>query len=139
MIRAVVWDIGGVLTTSPFEAFAAFERKNGLPQDFIRTINATNPDTNAWARLERNEISVVEFDKEFEREARAAGHGISGITVLGLLSGDLRPEMVDALRKCKRHYLTACLTNNVRIGGATGMHVSDRRAIGNKMEILHRG
>ena len=61
-IKAVFWDFGGVLTTSPFEAFNRFEQENHLPPNFIRMVNAANPDTNAWARLERSEISLEEFE-----------------------------------------------------------------------------
>ena len=63
MVKAVIWDFGGVLTTSPFEAFNRYEAERGLPLDLIRTINATNPDTNAWALFERNEVSLDEFDR----------------------------------------------------------------------------
>jgi putative hydrolase of the HAD superfamily len=128
MIKAVLWDFGGVITTSPFEAFNRFERDHNLPENFIRMINATNPDTNSWARLERSEVTLEEFDREFEKEARAAGHPLRGITVIGLLSGDLRPEMVEALRRCSEHFLTACLTNNVNTGEDSGIQISSGRA-----------
>jgi putative hydrolase of the HAD superfamily len=129
MIKAVLWDFGGVLTMSPFEAFKKYEQKNKLPENFIRMINATNSDTNAWARLERSEITLEEFDREFEREARAAGHALRGLTVLGLLSGDLRPEMVEALRQCHEHFLTGCLTNNVHVSEERGMKLSEERGV----------
>ena len=112
-IKAVLFDFGGVITTSPFEAFARFERENGLPSDFIRRINATNPDTNAWARLERSEVGLEEFDALFAAEARAAGHELSGLTVLTLLDGDIRPEMVTALRLCRERFALGCITNNI--------------------------
>ena len=135
MIKAVLWDFGGVLTTSPFEGFKKFERENNLPEDFIRMINATNPDTNAWARFERSEITIKEFDREFEQEARAAGHALRGLPVLGLLSGDLRPEMVEALRQCNEHFRTGCLTNNVNVGAEQGMKLSEERGAAFK-EVL---
>jgi putative hydrolase of the HAD superfamily len=112
MIRAVLWDFGGVLTSSPFEAFARFERERGYPAGFIRSLNATNPDTNAWARFERGQIGAAEFDRLFAAEASAAGHALRGLEVLPLIAGDLRPEMVEALRRCKKQFKTACLTNN---------------------------
>jgi putative hydrolase of the HAD superfamily len=112
MIRAVLWDFGGVLTSSPFEAFARFERERGYPAGFIRTLNATNPDTNAWARFERGQIGPAEFDRLFAAEADAAGHSLRGYEVLPLIAGDLRPDMVEALRRCKKQFKTACLTNN---------------------------
>ncbi len=113
-IRAVFWDFGGVILSSPFEAFNAYEEAQGLPRDIIRQINATNPDRNAWARLERSEISPVEFDRIFAEEAAALGYQIPGADVLGLLAGSVRPEMVIALdRVIAAGYITACLTNNV--------------------------
>ena len=73
-IRAVMFDFGGVVTTSPFEAFARLEAERSLPAGFIRTVNATNPDENAWARLERNELSLDAFAAAWAAEARALGH-----------------------------------------------------------------
>ncbi len=114
---AVLWDFGGVILSSPFEAFNDFEREQGLPVDFIRRVNATNPDGNAWARLERNDISPSEFDQAFADDAAALGRSVRGVEVLGLLAGQVRPEMVVALdRVIAAGYRTACLTNNV-IGG----------------------
>jgi len=110
---AVLWDFGGVILTSPFEAFAAYEREVGLPDGFIRGVNATNPHTNAWAMLERGEIGRDGFVTEFEAEATEAGGSLSGARVLELLAGDIRPQMVTALRRCRDAELhTACLTNN---------------------------
>ena len=101
-LKAILWDFGGVITSSPFDAFNRFEREHGIPRDFIRTVNATDPDTNAWALFERSQISVEEFDRMFENEARALGHAVCGRDVLQLLGGDLRPRMVEALRRCGR-------------------------------------
>jgi putative hydrolase of the HAD superfamily len=113
MIKAIVWDFGGVLTTGPFPAFNRFEREQGLPTDFIRRINATNPTDNAWARFESGRIDLATFDREFEQETRAAGHPIPGRLILPLIAGDIRPRMVDALKRCKQHFRVACLTNNM--------------------------
>jgi putative hydrolase of the HAD superfamily len=121
---AVLWDFGGVILSSPFEAFNHYERDHGLPGDFIRTVNATNHHENAWARLERNELSPAEFDAVFAEESEALGHRVPGRDVLGLLAGEIRGEMVDLLDRVKAAgYLTACLTNNV-----VGDHATDERA-----------
>jgi putative hydrolase of the HAD superfamily len=119
MIEAVIWDFGGVILTSPFEAFARYEREIGLPDGFIRKVNATNPDDNAWAQLERNEVDVAGFGMLFESEARAISDHpsvtkISGEHVIALLAGEVRPQMVEALRRCRATGLPiACLTNNI--------------------------
>lgn len=119
---AVIWDFGGVITSSPFEAFARYEAANGLPKDFIRSINATDPDTNAWARFERSEIDAASFDTAFLTEAEARGHSVRGADVLALLAGDIRPEMVAVLRfLISAGYKIGCITNNVKTGSGAGM------------------
>lgn len=128
MFKAVLWDFGGVITTSPFEAFNRFEEANNLPRDVIRSINATNPETNAWAQLESSEISLDEFDDKFAGEARAKGHEIRGKQVLDLLSGELRPEMVQALTIIKESLRIGCITNNVKSGKGPGMARSAAKA-----------
>lgn len=115
MIKAIIWDFGGVITTSPFEAFNRYEEAHQVPRDFIRGINATNPKTNAWAQLERSLISIEAFDRAFEAESAAAGHAIPGRDVLALLSGAVRPRMVAAIKHCKPHFKLACLTNNMKM------------------------
>lgn len=127
-IEAVIWDFGGVLTSSPFEAFARYERERGLPKDFIRTRNATNPDTNAWAKFERSDVSIEEFDVLFAQESKPAGHEVRGADVIALLSGDIRPEMVRALKTCKDHFKVGCITNNVSAGSGPGMARSNEKA-----------
>jgi len=122
MIRAILWDFGGVLTTSPFEAFNRFEEANEVPTDFIRTINATNPQTNAWAQFESSQITLDEFDEKFAEESAAAGHRVGGRQVIELLSGKLRPKMVNVLKTCKANFKVACITNNMKSGSFTGPH-----------------
>jgi putative hydrolase of the HAD superfamily len=111
-LRAVMFDFGGVISTSPFEAFAHLEADRGLPSGFVRLVNATNPDDNAWARLERSEIGVDSFGEQWAEEARALGHDLDGRLVLERLAGEIRPQMVAAIEKCRGTYKTACLTNN---------------------------
>jgi len=121
---AVLWDFGGVILSSPFEAFARYEAEHGIPEGFIRSVNATNPHTNAWAHLERSDISPAEFDVAFAAEAERLGHRVPGSAVLALLSGDVRPEMVAALDTVRdAGYRTACLTNNI-----SGAHASAERS-----------
>jgi putative hydrolase of the HAD superfamily len=112
-IEAVIWDFGGVFTSSPFEAFNRFEAERGLPKDLIRRINATNHHDNAWALFERNEVDTARFDQLFLEESTALGHPVQGRDVLPLLSGSVRPRMVAALKTCKQHFKVGCITNNV--------------------------
>ena len=125
---AVLWDFGGVILSSPFEAFRLYERTAGIPEDFIRMLNARNPDTNAWAKMERSDVSLAEFVILFEAEAEAHGHQLDGWQVLKAISGDIRPQMVEALRRCKAAFRVACITNNMKSGEGPGMARSPEKA-----------
>jgi putative hydrolase of the HAD superfamily len=128
-VDAVLWDFGGVITSSPFDAFGRFEEARGFPKDIIRRINASNPDGNAWALFERADIDAAQFDTLFAAEAAAIGHDIRGSEVLALLSGEIRPAMVAALDLCKAAGLKiGCITNNVQTGHGTGMAGSAEKA-----------
>ena len=127
--EAVIFDFGGVITASPFEAFNRLEEERGLPRDFVRTVNATNPDSNAWALFERAAISAAEVNDRFAAEAKAAGHELDGASVLAVLSGSIRPAMVTALDRLKAaDYRLACITNNVPTGHGAGMARSGDRS-----------
>lgn len=125
VFAAVMFDFGGVISSSPFEAFARFEHEQGLPADFIRTVNATNPDDNAWAHLERGDVDVETFAAMWSAEAKALGYEVDGREVLARLAGQIRPEMVKAIGTCGTQYKTACLTNNFSMAEAV---VSDEVA-----------
>jgi putative hydrolase of the HAD superfamily len=124
-IKAVLFDFGGVVLTSPFDAFAEYERAEGFPVGLIRQINSTNPDDNAWAKFERSDVDADGFVELFEAEAAALGYPASGRKVLELISGDVRPEMVEAIRRVKAAgFITACLTNNFKPKGSGGGQAS---------------
>lgn len=125
----IIFDFGGVITSSPFEAFNQLERERGLPHNFVRSVNAANPDSNAWARLERAEIDAATFDSLFAKEAASMGHWLEGSAVIACLSGDIRAAMVAALDTIKAAGLgLGCITNNVRGGHGTGMAGSAEKA-----------
>ena len=120
MIEAVIWDFGGVFTSSPFEAFARYEAERGIPVGTIRRINSTNHEANAWAQFEQSRVDIDGFDRLFAAEAAALGHTIPGKDVLPLLAGDFRPEMIEALRRIKTRFKTGCITNNMPHNAAGG-------------------
>jgi len=127
-IEAVIWDFGGVFTSSPFEAFNRLEAELGAPADHIRKVNATNHHENAWARFERNEIDAARFDQLFLEESTALGFPIRGADVLPKLSGELRPRMVTALKACKQRFKVGCITNNVVSMHSPGQNEIQRAA-----------
>lgn len=127
--NTVIFDFGGVITSSPFEAFNRMEAERGLPKDFVRRVNSVNPDNNAWAKFERAECSAREFDALFAAEAQALGHALDGASVIACLAGEIRPDMVAALDQLKSlGFALGCITNNVPSGKGAGMAVSDAKA-----------
>lgn len=128
-IDTIIFDFGGVITSSPFEAFNRMEAARGMPHDSVRKINTRNPHTNAWARFERAEIDAATFDAQFSAEAAALGLTLTGGDVLACLAGDIRPEMVELLDDLKaRDFKLGCITNNVPSGKGAGMALDDKKA-----------
>jgi len=128
-LSAILWDFGGVFTSSPFENFNRLEEKHGAPKDFIRQVNSTNPNENAWAQFESNSVSLGEFDDLFAKESEKLGFKIQGKEVINILSGDLRPRMVEVLKTCKQHFKVGCITNNVKSGKGPSMAQNEEKAI----------
>ncbi|MGB7411325.1 MAG: HAD-IA family hydrolase [Sphingopyxis granuli] len=125
----VIFDFGGVITASPFEAFNRLEDERGLPRDFVRRVNAADPDGNAWAKFERAEIDAATFDRLFAEEASRFGHALEGEAVLAVLAGAVRPAMVAALDTLKASGIAiGCITNNVPSGRGAGMARSEEMA-----------
>ncbi len=123
MLRAVFFDFGGVISSSPLEGFREYERRNGIPEGFIVRVNSTNSDTNAWARIERSDVTLDEFDELFAAESERLGHRIPGREMIALLRGMIRPEMVRALDILRKHrFILGCLTNNVVNLGSSAEH-----------------
>jgi putative hydrolase of the HAD superfamily len=126
----VIFDFGGVITSSPFEAFNRMEAERGLPLDFVRRVNSFNPDDNAWAKFERAEIDADGFDSLFAAEAEAMGHSLDGASVIACLAGDVRPAMVAALDRLKAEgFGLGCITNNVKAGKGAAMARSEDKAL----------
>lgn len=127
--ETVIFDFGGVITSSPFEAFNRLEAEQDVPIDSVRRINSTNPDDNAWAKFERAEIDAAGFDEAFAVEARAIGIKLRGADVLARLAGDVRPKMVATLDRLKAEGIRiSCITNNVPTGKGAGMAMDDKKA-----------
>ncbi|MEX2520241.1 MAG: HAD-IA family hydrolase [Paracoccaceae bacterium] len=118
-LRAVIFDFGGVFTTSPVANFADYERANDLPERFIGGVIKKRLNDGAFARFERAEIDLDAFDAAFAEESRVMGHAVSGRTLVSLMKLDFRPDMIAALdRIAGAGFLTGCITNNMPGGGA---------------------
>lgn len=125
-IQAVIWDYGGVITSSPFEAFGRLERERSLPEGFLRRVNASNHLDNAWARFERNDIDLDAFDAAFTAESAALGHAVPGRDVIAVLGGSIRPVMVEALRRLRTRLKIGLITNNVASPDSGGFDTRGR-------------
>jgi putative hydrolase of the HAD superfamily len=133
-IEAEIWDFGGVISSSPFDAFSRYERARGLPTGFLRSVNAVDPQDNAWARIERNACTAAEFDALFAAESEALGHRVPGADVLALLDGEVRPEMVEALHRIRARMKIGCITNNFRVADPDAPRMSDKSSV---MALFH--
>jgi putative hydrolase of the HAD superfamily len=113
--RAVIFDLGGVVFPSPFEAFDAYDLDHALEKGTVRALIRRSSETGAWASLERGESSMDEFVVALEVEARDAGFVLDARRLMGLTGGSAgpRPEMTRAIERIRAHGLrTAALTNN---------------------------
>ena len=114
-IRAVIFDLGGVVMPSPLDVFRAYEARHGLPHRFISDVVVAGGDHGAWSRFERGELDPDGFATAFEAECAHAGGQVSVLDLLAEISAgpEPHPEMLEALRRIHAHgLLTAALTNN---------------------------
>jgi len=114
-IRAVIFDLGGVVLGSPLHAIAQYERELGIPGNFVNRVVADTAPDGAWSRLERGEISMEAFYDAFETECREAGQTLSARTMFERMGAASlpRPIMLEAIRRIRAEgFLTAALTNN---------------------------
>ena len=127
--RAVIFDLGGVVFPSPFEAFDAYDHGNDLKKGTMRSLIRRSSESGAWAALERGELSMDEFADALEAEALAAGFELDARRLMGLIGTSLgpRPEMARAIGRIRSSGLrTAALTNNwadeTRRASSNGLH-----------------
>ena len=114
-IRAIIFDLGGVVLGSPLHAIAAYERELGIPKNFINHVVVDTAPDGAWSRLERGEISMETFYTDFEADCQAAGESISARAMFERMAQASlpRPIMLEAIRRIRAEgFLTAALTNN---------------------------
>ena len=114
-IKIILWDFGGVLTESPIKNFRKFENDNNYLLNSIIKINSNNKHKNAWAKLEKDEVSIEEFSKIFTQEAKQFGiENINTNKLLKCLDVKLNTKMVKLLEYISKFYTCVCLTNNFK-------------------------
>ena len=132
---SILWDFG-VLTNCPFENF---NKSAELGAHEISSDKSTPLiPIRTRAQFESNSVSLDDFDVLFADESEGLGFRIEGKAVINVLSGDLRPRMVEVLKVCKQHYKVACITNNVKAGKGPGMNQNTEKAnqVGQVMDLF---
>ncbi|KAK7693332.1 hypothetical protein QCA50_002900 [Cerrena zonata] len=67
-LKAVIFDVGGVVLRSPLIAIAAYEREHGIPENYINCSITRRGSSGSWQKFERGEISLYPFYEAFGRE-----------------------------------------------------------------------
>jgi putative hydrolase of the HAD superfamily len=113
-IKAVIFDLGGVVTDSPIHAITRYERDHGIEHNAINHSIVDAGPGGAWSRLERGELSLEAFFEPFEADCRGAGLEVDGRRMMEYVAeaGVVRPQMLEAIRRIREHGLkVAALTN----------------------------
>ena len=116
----MIFDLGGVVLGSPLHAIARFEKERGIPDGFVNLLVVETAPDGAWSRLERGELSIEEFYRDFDAECVARGHLLPAADMMEAIhtSSGPRPEMLKALERLREYGLTtAALTNNWKSDG----------------------
>ena len=108
-IRAVIFDLGGVVLDSPLHAIARYERDRRIPDGFINRVVVDTGEAGAWSRLERGKLGMPEFFFAFSEDCARAGQQVSAEELMGRIgkSSAPRPIMLEAIRRIRDHGLHA--------------------------------
>lgn len=119
-IRAVIFDLGGVVMDSPLHAIARYERDHGIEHNAINHSIVEIGESGAWSRLERGELILDDFYTPFEDDCRGRGIPLDARRMMEYIAeaGVARPQMLEAIRRIRARGLSvAALTNNWRSDG----------------------
>jgi putative hydrolase of the HAD superfamily len=122
-IRAVIFDLGGVVLGSPLHAIAAYEREHGVRPGAVNRVVADTGAEGAWGRLERGQCDLAAFAPAFEAECAAAGFAIEARALMRRMGEASQPRaaMIDAIGVLRARGLrVAALTNNWPEDGRDG-------------------
>ncbi|CAE6465869.1 unnamed protein product [Rhizoctonia solani] len=138
-IKAVFFDIGGVVVKSPLIAIHVFEREKGLPKDWLNVFITRRGQGGAWQRFERGELELYPFYSLFGKELSGTELGnryyrewcqsknvdvptlpesvkIDGRELFGRMmrSHELDPHILSAIHKLResKRFRIVALTNN---------------------------
>jgi epoxide hydrolase-like predicted phosphatase len=116
-VRAVAFDMGGVLTHTSFGGLQEYAATLGLPEGHLTSYFRGHP---KMVLLETAQITSREFfkfvcvDSQQRTGVRLDIRELAGAAARG---EELNPEMLDLVGEVHRHCATALLTNNVAEAG----------------------
>ncbi|KAI0341859.1 epoxide hydrolase [Trametopsis cervina] len=96
-LKAVIFDIGGVVCASPLIAIAEYEREHGIPHDYINCSITRRGSRGAWQRFERGEIPLFTFYEDFGRDLSDTTLGNVWYRELCLQRGIVCPPLPQSL------------------------------------------
>lgn len=114
-IRAVLFDLGGVVLDSPLHTIVSFEEDQGLPLGIVARIVMGAGSMGAWARHERGEIGYQEFQQGLQEEAKGWGVELDVGAMMERIESDIgvRPRMLEAVNRLRGEgFAVAAITNN---------------------------
>ena len=114
-IKAVLFDLGGVIFESPLHTISSFETEQGLLAGTVGRIVTGAGGEGAWARHERGEISVETFERGLREEARRFGVDLDVNGMMRRIEADvaIRPRMLAAVGRLREEGIgVAAITNN---------------------------
>ncbi|MGH9138205.1 MAG: HAD family hydrolase [Acidimicrobiales bacterium] len=122
-IEAVLFDFGGVLTTSPFDAVASLGDAAGVPRRRVGELvfGPYHEDTDhAWHRLERGEITVAAWLDDIRPQLEAEGLVLDLEAFAGAFRAvTVNDAVVGKVRSLRQGgYRIALVTNNVAEGSS---------------------
>ncbi|KAL4250409.1 Acyl-CoA dehydrogenase 10-like protein [Abortiporus biennis] len=96
-LKAVIFDIGGVVCRSPLIAIAQYEREHGIPTNYINCSITRRGSNGSWQKFERGEISLFPFYESFGRELSDTERGNVWYTEYCNRKGIPIPKLPDKL------------------------------------------
>ncbi len=115
--KAVIFDLGGVVFSSPMRAFSKLEQQHGLERNFLNRMIIRNGEESAWSKLERGLLSLDEqFYQSFDAEITQAGaQNFSSKILMREVNQSMGVNqcMIEAIKNLRKaNYKVAALTNN---------------------------
>eukprot|EP00002_Diphylleia_rotans_P000902 TRINITY_DN10486_c0_g1_i1.p1 TRINITY_DN10486_c0_g1~~TRINITY_DN10486_c0_g1_i1.p1 ORF type:complete len:213 (+),score=63.64 TRINITY_DN10486_c0_g1_i1:57-695(+) len=113
-MKAIFFDLGGVVLDSPLHMIADYEKKNGIPHNYINYMIIKGGVDGPWAKLETGRYTVEEFCSEFNELCEKDGTKLDMREVFRIIqTARPRPIMIQAILRLRElGFQVAAITNN---------------------------